>query len=168
MHVLNSGSILLPDHPEQKQFLPVARLPEFCLRSQSISLAPSDPDTALVIYVGLGSSGKLYIASSLFSHMLVSNATSFAIASGFVIYTTTAHDVTFAPFDALQTLLAAPDGGSKDAAADWPTRRVERGSRIVVAVPSSMSLVLQMPRGNLETINPRPLVTEIVKQDLDA
>jgi len=31
-----------------------------------------------------------------------------------------------------------------------------------------MSLVLQMPRGNLETINPRPLVMEVVKQDLDA
>ncbi len=30
-----------------------------------------------------------------------------------------------------------------------------------------MSLVLQMPRGNLETINPRPLVMEIVKQDVD-
>ncbi|PSS15418.1 hypothetical protein PHLCEN_2v3256, partial [Hermanssonia centrifuga] len=30
-----------------------------------------------------------------------------------------------------------------------------------------MSLVLQMPRGNLETINSRPLVMEIVKQDVD-
>ena len=47
-------------------------------------------------------------------------------------------------------------------------RRVERGSRIVTVVPSTMSLVLQMPRGNLETINPRPLVLEVVKSDLDA
>ncbi|KAH0829046.1 IKI3 family-domain-containing protein [Lanmaoa asiatica] len=31
-----------------------------------------------------------------------------------------------------------------------------------------MSLVLQMPRGNLETINPRPLVMKVVKADLDA
>lgn len=50
---------------------------------------------------------------------------------------------------------------------EWTIRKVERGSRIVVAVPSSMSLVLQMPRGNLETINPRPLVMEVVKHDLD-
>ncbi|KAF8885990.1 IKI3 family-domain-containing protein [Infundibulicybe gibba] len=50
---------------------------------------------------------------------------------------------------------------------DWEKRRVERGSRIVVAVPSTMSLILQMPRGNLETINPRPLVLEVVRQDLD-
>ena len=31
-----------------------------------------------------------------------------------------------------------------------------------------MSLVLQMPRGNLETINPRPLVLRVVKQDLES
>jgi len=55
----------------------------------------------------------------------------------------------------------------KDIPPDWTIRKVERGSRIVVAVPSSMSLVLQLPRGNLETINPRPLVLEVVKQDLD-
>jgi len=30
-----------------------------------------------------------------------------------------------------------------------------------------MSLVLQMPRGNLETISPRALVMEVVRQDLD-
>lgn len=49
----------------------------------------------------------------------------------------------------------------------WEKRRVERGSRIVTVVPSAMSLVLQMPRGNLETVNPRPLVMEVVKKDLD-
>ncbi|KAH6913768.1 pol II transcription elongation factor [Coprinopsis sp. MPI-PUGE-AT-0042] len=49
----------------------------------------------------------------------------------------------------------------------WVDRKLERGSRIVVAVPSNMALVLQMPRGNLETINPRPLVMQVVKQDLD-
>jgi elongator complex protein 1 len=35
-------------------------------------------------------------------------------------------------------------------------------------VPSAMSLVLQMPRGNLETINPRPLVMKVLKDNLDA
>lgn len=43
---------------------------------------------------------------------------------------------------------------------------MERGSRIVVAVPSAMSLVLQMPRGNLETISPRPFVLEVVRADV--
>jgi elongator complex protein 1 len=101
--------------------------------------------------------------------MMSKNATSFSIASGFVIFTTTLHEVVFAPIALLPKLFEKTDATApKEIPPDWPTRKVERGSRIVVAVPSSMSLVLQMPRGNLETINPRPLVMEVVKQDLDA
>lgn len=48
----------------------------------------------------------------------------------------------------------------------WMNRRVERGSQIVTVVPSAMTLVLQMPRGNLETVNPRPLVLEVVQRDI--
>lgn len=48
----------------------------------------------------------------------------------------------------------------------WETRRVERGALAVVACPSSMSLVLQMPRGNLETIYPRPLVLAVIRRDV--
>lgn len=162
-----TGEILRYD-PEQNQLLPVIKLPGFCLQSQSVSLGLLDADFALTIYIGLGNSGKLHVASSQSAHVLASNATSFTIASGFVIYTTTAHEVVFAPLDALPSLLSTSDSVSKDPLGDWPTRRVERGSRIVVAVSSSMSLVLQMPRGNLETINPRPLVMEVVKQDIDA
>lgn len=51
---------------------------------------------------------------------------------------------------------------------DWETRRVERGALAVVACPSSMSLVLQMPRGNLETVYPRALVLAVVRRDIMA
>ena len=37
----------------------------------------------------------------------------------------------------------------------------------MAAVPSAMSLVLQMPRGNLETICPRPMVLDVVRDLLD-
>ena len=67
----------------------------------------------------------------------------------------------------MSQLFDQPNGISKEIPSEWTVRKVERGSRIVIAVPSSMSLVLQMPRGNLETINPRPLVMEVVKHDLD-
>lgn len=103
------------------------------------------------------------------SRVLASNTTSFTVASGFVIFTTSAHEATFAPLASLSVLLIPSDNEDlKDIPSTWEKRRVERGSRIVVAVPSAMSLVLQMPRGNLETINPRPLVMEVVRQDLDA
>lgn len=68
----------------------------------------------------------------------------------------------------MDQLIGTENEEVKEAAKGWSSRKVERGSRIVTAVPSTMSLVLQMPRGNLETINPRPLVMEVVKQDLDA
>jgi elongator complex protein 1 len=121
------------------------------------------------LYIGLGAYGKLHVTGAEHEpKILAPNATSFTIASEFVIYTTSAHDAWFVPLNVLHTVLSATDHEFKNVASTWETRKVERGSRIVVAVPSSMSLVLQMPRGNLETINPRPLVMEVVKQDLNA
>jgi elongator complex protein 1 len=134
-------------------------------------IPPTVPETEEhVLYIGLAKSGKLYESKSDDeSRTMSKNATSFSIASGFVIFTTTLHEVVFAPIALLPKLFEQTDvAAPKEIPPDWATRKVERGSRIVVAVPSSMSLVLQMPRGNLETINPRPLVMEVVKQDLDA
>lgn len=149
----------------------MADFTEFCLQSQNISFPPvgeaSDSISLPAIYVGLGSSGKLHLASDDSTHVLAANVTSFAVASGFVIFTTTAHQANFVPLAGLGALLDDNEGSRQPGQTSWETRRVERGSRIVVAIPSAMSLVLQMPRGNLETINPRPLVLEIVKQDID-
>lgn len=50
---------------------------------------------------------------------------------------------------------------------DKSVRRVERGSRIVTVVPMDTRVVLQMPRGNLETICPRALVLSKVRRNLD-
>uniref|UniRef100_A0A8C4NMY7 Elongator complex protein 1 n=1 Tax=Eptatretus burgeri TaxID=7764 RepID=A0A8C4NMY7_EPTBU len=47
------------------------------------------------------------------------------------------------------------------------SRKLERGSRIVTAVPGDTKVILQMPRGNLETIHPRPLVLAQVGRWLD-
>ena len=47
-------------------------------------------------------------------------------------------------------------------------RRLERGAKLIIAIHSETGCILQMPRGNLETIHPRTLIvsklkTEIVK-----
>ncbi|KAG6839915.1 hypothetical protein C0991_010395 [Blastosporella zonata] len=155
---------------EQQTFLPVAHFHEFCLQSQGL-LVTSSQSGPQIVYLGLGSSGKLHIASGEAHHVLATNATSYTVASGFIIFTTTAHEARFVPVARLSSLLEESQNADEDMKQEkreWETRRVERGSRIVVAVPSAMSLVLQMPRGNLETINPRPLVMEVVKQDIDA
>lgn len=122
----------------------------------------------LSVYAGLGSSGKLFLAHGDAEALIVaSNATSFTVASGFLIFTTSGHEATFAPFGSLSLWVETNNNPPKAVpTTEWATRKLERGSRIVVAVPSAMSLVLQMPRGNLETINPRPLVMEVVNRDL--
>ncbi|KAJ6593195.1 Elongator complex protein 1 [Mycena capillaripes] len=146
----------------------IATFPEFCLLAQGVEI-PNDAEPSF-LYLGLGASGKLFVtARSTPARLVASNATSFTVASGFLIFTTSAHEAIFVPLTSLPPLLLPNDDGDfKDIPTIWEKRRVERGSRIVVAVPSAMSLVLQMPRGNLETINPRPLVMEVVRQDLDA
>ncbi|KAI6058316.1 Elongator complex protein 1 [Aix galericulata] len=46
-------------------------------------------------------------------------------------------------------------------------RKVERGSRIVTVVPQDTKVVLQMPRGNLETVHHRALVLAQIRKWLD-
>ncbi|KAJ3881879.1 IkappaB kinase complex IKAP component [Lentinula edodes] len=140
---------------------PFGRFSNFCFVAQHVPLSTAE------ICVGLTGFGKLQVCGEELSCLtLATNVTSFAVASGYLIFTTGAHEAVFAPMEALPTLLMSDDN-FKGIPSDWEKRRVERGSRIVVCVPSSMSLVLQMPRGNLETINPRPLVLEVVRQDLN-
>lgn len=48
------------------------------------------------------------------------------------------------------------------------SRKVERGSEIILAIPESSRVILQMPRGNLECICPRFLSLKIISKLLDA
>lgn len=147
---------------ENELTVPLVSLPEFCPQVHTVQ---GDVDDWSVY--ALAPSGKLYAANSTSETVvtLATNCTSFILGSGFLIYTTSAHYSHYAPLDKLYEML---QNGPEGAPPEWEQRRVERGSRIVTVVPSAMSLVLQMPRGNLETINPRPLVLAVVRQDIDA
>ena len=50
---------------------------------------------------------------------------------------------------------------------DERCRAIERGGRLVTVMPSIFALVLQMPRGNTETIYPRALVLARIRKYLD-
>jgi elongator complex protein 1 len=54
-----------------------------------------------------------------------------------------------------------------DDLADERTRMIERGSKIVTVMPSVHAVVLQAPRGNLETISPRALVLASVRHSIE-
>lgn len=117
---------------------------------------------------GLTSNGRLYIGA----HLVATDATSFMATRDFLIWTTHAHECKFISnadrMAAIHIETLRQQIGDTESAAAPPSRAVERGSRIVTVVPGTNSLVLQMPRGNLETVHPRPLVLKVVCANLDA
>jgi elongator complex protein 1 len=96
--------------------------------------------------------------------VLASSVTSFTLTPDFLIYGTASQLSHYASLPILKRLAEGDDVPLAEK--EWETRRVERGSLIVAACPSSMTLVLQMPRGNLETVYPRALVLAVVRRDV--
>ncbi|XP_034453513.1 elongator complex protein 1 [Hippoglossus hippoglossus] len=98
---------------------------------------------------------------------LASNVSSFAVCNNFLLITTHSHTCRCLHLSALtvkglQAALSS-DGGQNDET----LRRVERGSRIVTVVPQDTKVILQMPRGNLETVHHRALVLAQLRKWLD-
>ncbi|XP_049330679.1 elongator complex protein 1 [Astyanax mexicanus] len=113
--------------------------------------------------VGLTERYHLYIGDS----EVASNVSSFVVYDEFLLLTTHAHTCRCLHLAtmSLKDLKAALS--SEATQNDESTRRVERGSRIVTVVPQDTRLILQMPRGNLETIHHRALVLAQLRKWLD-
>ncbi|KAM9356500.1 elongator complex protein 1 [Symphorus nematophorus] len=99
---------------------------------------------------------------------LASNVSSFAVCNDFLLITTHSHtcrclQLSTLSVKGLQAALAS-DGGQNDET----LRRVERGSRIVTVVSQDSRVILQMPRGNLETVHHRALVLAQLRRWLDS
>lgn len=91
----------------------------------------------------------------------IPGCTSYIVTAAHLIYTTSNNLLKFvhmAHDDA--ELQVPPDEPEKDERC----RNVERGARIVTVMPTAYALVLQMSRGNLETIYPRALVLAGIRQ----
>uniref|UniRef100_A0A3P8PZ67 Elongator complex protein 1 n=1 Tax=Astatotilapia calliptera TaxID=8154 RepID=A0A3P8PZ67_ASTCA len=117
--------------------------------------------------LGLTERSHLYAGDS----ELASSVSSFAICNDFLLVTTHSHtcrclQLSTLTVKGLQAALAS-DGGQNDQN-DETLRRVERGSRIVTVVPQDTRVILQMPRGNLETIHHRALVLAQLRKWLDS
>ncbi|KAI1107353.1 IkappaB kinase complex, IKAP component [Jackrogersella minutella] len=138
----------------QQDELYSVRLPAQLPWSEVIDLAGN------VIAIGLSRIGHLYANSRL----LMKNCTSFLVTPAHLIVTTTNHLVKFIHLVDADNLEIPPD----DPENDERCRNIERGARLVTAMPTYMSLVLQMPRGNLETIYPRAMVVAGIRQLIDA
>ncbi|KAK5138320.1 hypothetical protein LTR08_003381 [Meristemomyces frigidus] len=92
--------------------------------------------------------------------------TSFVATTSHLIYTTSNHLLKFVhlPPNNEEPLRIPLTELEKDERC----RNIERGARIITVIPSTHALVLQMPRGNLETIYPRALVLAGIRRSLAA
>lgn len=87
---------------------------------------------------------------------IANNVTSFVVHPPYLIMTLTTNTLRAVRTDrSFKAILSENDS----------TRRLERGSRIVIAMENS--IVLQLPRGNLETIQPRALTILTAARHLD-
>lgn len=50
---------------------------------------------------------------------------------------------------------------------DVQNQKIENNAKIIIVPHNDTKVILQMPRGNLETIHPRPLVLSLVCKHLD-
>ena len=104
-------------------------------------------------------------SSTLFAdnRCLVKNCTSFLLTPGHLILTTGQHLLKFVHLRSdINDLEVPPDTPETDERC----RSIERGAKLVTVMPSIFALVLQMPRGNLETIYPRALVLAGVRDNI--
>ncbi|OAA77798.1 iki3 [Akanthomyces lecanii RCEF 1005] len=114
-----------------------------------------------VIAIGLSRTGHIFANS----RQLAKNCTSFVLTPHHLIFTTSNHFVKYVHLvEDVEDLEVPADDPEKDERC----RSIERGSRLVTAMPTNMSIVLQMPRGNLETIYPRAMVLAGIRRLVDA
>lgn len=132
----------------------VQKLPTFCAEVQ---VAHVDGQT---LAFGLTKSGILYAND----RTLARNCTSFVVTPTHLVFTTTQHLLKFVHLSSAEELEVPADEPQKDERC----RSIERGAKLVTVMPTTYSVVLQMPRGNLETVYPRALVLAAIRRSIEA
>jgi len=154
-----TGSIVEILSQKPSHTVPV-KFPAFCPK---IEVWSSDPENGEIVF-GLASGGLLRGYSNIAGRQVIQikNVTSFLIIPTHLIYTTTQHLIKFIHLSH-EELEEPQDEPEKDERC----RSIERGARLITAIPSAYSVVLQMPRGNLETIYPRALVLAGIRKAIN-
>lgn len=161
------------------EILPLGRFRQVCTdfivvalsKEEEINEAGTNLSTVKVP-IGLMSSGKLYVNSKLISQ----GVTSMLVTDSHLLYTTAQHQLKFVHL--LHNSALYDDKDFKDPVIigaevdqdshDERVRNIERGSVLVNSIPSKSCVILQAPRGNLETIYPRIMVLSDVRRAIRA
>ena len=129
------------------------RVDDGLIQSSETSFAPA-------IKFSLSSNGHLFADE----RRLALNCTSFLVTPAHLVFSTSQHLLKFVHMAKVQDLEVPSDTPE----VDERCRSIERGAKLVTVMPSIFALVLQMPRGNLETIYPRALVLAGIRQSISA
>lgn len=111
--------------------------------------------------IGLTAANKLYVGDA----HVASAVTSFITTDELLAYTTQSQ-LFFVHLSQISDPQSFSTSIASASAADERIRDIERGSIIVSCFPSKSTLVLQAPRGNIETIYPRILVVAGVRNHI--
>lgn len=127
------------------------------------------------VFFGLASQGWLFVNKRL----LANNCTSFLVTPAHLIFTTSNHLLKFVHMAGVDgksiSFLFKSDMAYRCSDLEVPPdtpeidercRSVERGAKLVTVMPSISALIMQMPRGNLETIYPRALVLAGIRRSI--
>ncbi|KAL2833397.1 IKI3 family-domain-containing protein [Aspergillus cavernicola] len=142
-HVRQPGQSVAYSHitmpsSDEFQITPWAQSPAVDTHWAKAALVSDDEH----VLISLSRTGGLYANKTL----LAKNCTSFLVTPSHVLFTTSLHLLKFT---------------------DERCRSIERGSRLVTVMPTTFSVVLQAPRGNIETIYPRALVLAGIRSFID-
>ncbi|KAI9867254.1 MAG: hypothetical protein M1813_009532 [Trichoglossum hirsutum] len=153
---------------EPLEFINICRFPFYQRwRQMSITQVGTIHCEDKTVTFGLTDRGDLFANSEA---LIKGGCTSFRTTPAHLIFTTTQHLLKFVHitsaenwnFPLSEAFLIPPD----DPETDERCRAIERGARLITAMPTSFSLILQMPRGNLETIFPRALVLAGIRRSI--
>lgn len=113
--------------------------------------------------IGVTNNGRLFIDT----FELCSNTTSYFIQSHFLLITTSNHLLYCVRLQRnlseVKQLLPLQKVSNNE-----EVRQLERGAVLITSISYDSKVILQMPRGNLETIHPRPLILSIVTAHIDS
>ncbi|KAE8150092.1 IKI3 family-domain-containing protein [Aspergillus avenaceus] len=111
------------------------------------------------LLISMAKTGALYANKTL----LAKNCTSFLVTEAHILFTTSQHLLKFVHLTRPEDMEVPPDTPETDERC----RSIERGSRLVSVIPTVFAVVLQAPRGNIETIYPRALVLAGIRSFID-
>lgn len=112
-------------------------------------------------FLGLSQKGIFYIDNV----SVLNNISSYFVHTSFLLITTLQHYLLCTELS--ETGIEAITEYQKNDSSQVYKRKIERGAKLVISVPNATNTIFQMPRGNLETIQPRPLSLKIIGEQLD-